>query len=489
MKKEEQKTKKKKEILEDVIVQNVPSDKAKRWIKQPINMTLLRGDVSRHALYSIVNTIEALQSRIDEYLSRPKQERLIQPSLFADDEVLPVIRIPLKEMGITPQHYDKFEKAIPLFSQNVYEVPEVRNGIPGTSYAPLFSNIWIPHHGPDGKGKSASYVEVTINPSISKYIFYMTRYHRYLKDVVMQCSGRYTARIYMLINANKFTPDKCWTVGYVELRRMLGVDVVEDPNKKPPTWVTAKYPRYQNFKQRVLQDSKNEIDAQAAEGKVDCTFTFTEIYPPGQRRGDPKSIRFNISITELGRRDAREQQESRLAYGVGELLSEYFGFSSVEVLRMTRRMVDIDADLLVAEVKRIKEYIGSHPDIQNRKAYATAVLQEFINQHIQDAEVVTDSQQTGSQENPIPENTLENENLRLGWQAFCAAIRDRVGDERFTCWFAPLQPVSLEDCKLTVSAPSTFVIEYIEENFLEEMSACLKNSFSPDILLSYTVRN
>ena len=73
------------------------------------------------------------------------------------------------------------------------------------------------------------------------------------------------------------------------------------------------------------------------------------------------------------------------------------------------------------------------------------------------------------------------------WDVCLQNIRDRLPEQAFRTWFQPLRFVSLLNGKLTLCAPNKYVIEYIEDHYLEALQQALHTVFGEDIELLYTI--
>lgn len=80
-----------------------------------------------------------------------------------------------------------------------------------------------------------------------------------------------------------------------------------------------------------------------------------------------------------------------------------------------------------------------------------------------------------------------NSELKEKWNACLGFIRDNVEPAVYSTWFTILEPLSLENNTLLIQAPSNFVIEYIEGNYLSEFQSAICKNFGSDIKVSYNI--
>ena len=140
---------------------------------------------------------------------------------------------------------------------------------------------------PTGERRQNIYLHMT--QSTAKDLFKLIPYHQYLKDAIYLFSSNYAGRIYLLINANKDLGT--WRIGYEALRKIL---LTAWDKEKGAT--VDKYPDFNDFKKRVLEPARREIEE--AKERIDCTFDYEIEYPEGKKRGRPEAIIFHIHLTD-----------------------------------------------------------------------------------------------------------------------------------------------------------------------------------------------
>lgn len=73
------------------------------------------------------------------------------------------------------------------------------------------------------------------------------------------------------------------------------------------------------------------------------------------------------------------------------------------------------------------------------------------------------------------------------WQECAQILRDNLTASVYNTWFAPLEVVSYEDDVLVLRVKSQFVMEYIEENYLDLLGKAIVRVFGPNTRLEYRV--
>lgn len=79
----------------------------------------------------------------------------------------------------------------------------------------------------------------------------------------------------------------------------------------------------------------------------------------------------------------------------------------------------------------------------------------------------------------------DNSQLEAVWKSCLAKLRASLKKDDYNTWFTPLSPVSFDGTTLTIQSPSDFVSNYIEENFIKELSEALFSVIGPHAQLVY----
>lgn len=74
------------------------------------------------------------------------------------------------------------------------------------------------------------------------------------------------------------------------------------------------------------------------------------------------------------------------------------------------------------------------------------------------------------------------------WNSCLKIFEDILEPQQFSTWFKPVIPVSMQGASITVSVPSEFFREYLEEYFFDVISKVLKRVIGADARLNYMVR-
>lgn len=106
--------------------------------------------------------------------------------------------------------------------------------------------------------KGSGTVELEFSPKLKPYMLGLKEFYTtYKLQNVLELKSKYSIRIYEIMKSNEFK--KTFTIELDELRKILKAD-------------TGSYSVYQNFKNRVLESSKKELNL-----RTDIKFDYEEI--------------------------------------------------------------------------------------------------------------------------------------------------------------------------------------------------------------------
>ena len=73
------------------------------------------------------------------------------------------------------------------------------------------------------------------------------------------------------------------------------------------------------------------------------------------------------------------------------------------------------------------------------------------------------------------------------WAECQQILRDNLSQSAYQTWFAPVLALQYENDVLVLQVKSQFVVEYIEENYLDLLSRVLRKVFGPQVQLEYRI--
>ena len=81
---------------------------------------------------------------------------------------------------------------------------------------------------------------------------------------------------------------------------------------------------------------------------------------------------------------------------------------------------------------------------------------------------------------------MQNE-FNILWAECQQILRDNLSQSAYQTWFAPINAVQWQDDVLVLQVKSQFIVEYIEENYLDILSRVLRKVFGNKVQLEYRV--
>lgn len=73
------------------------------------------------------------------------------------------------------------------------------------------------------------------------------------------------------------------------------------------------------------------------------------------------------------------------------------------------------------------------------------------------------------------------------WNNCLKIIKDNVSLQSYKTWFAPIQPITLEENILTIQVPSQFFYEWLEEHYVTLLRKTIKRELGKDARLEYRI--
>lgn len=89
-------------------------------------------------------------------------------------------------------------------------------------------------------------------------------------------------------------------------------------------------------------------------------------------------------------------------------------------------------------------------------------------------------------DNPHSNGKQNNGAVRI-WTACLNVLREKLNDQEFKTWFAPITPLDLTDNELTIEVPSQFFYEWIEENYSGQLKQVLRDILGSEGKLMYSI--
>lgn len=277
------------------------------YVKNPISLIDLLGPLSLAQQRIVMEILTKVQPHIKRYLDHleerkeNEQYQLFSDSDFEDNKIS--FEMPLSEVCHQASEYKELSSAAMMMSSIMAPaVKEDKHGNLVQSVRPLMT-CWLPVAGKSQR--RVGYMTVEIERSVADATFNMQRgFAEHIKRIVYMCKCSRTPVLYEYLT-KKFMKDDTCEVSYEELRKLLGArtEVLEDTNtvdkegeKIYNKVVTEKYTQYKDFKRRILEPVKKELDEfwYTRQG-TDFTINYEPVYSP-YGKGRPKAIRFMMVV-------------------------------------------------------------------------------------------------------------------------------------------------------------------------------------------------
>lgn len=79
------------------------------------------------------------------------------------------------------------------------------------------------------------------------------------------------------------------------------------------------------------------------------------------------------------------------------------------------------------------------------------------------------------------------ENLNILWSECQQILRDNLSPSAYQTWFAPVEAIQWDNNVLVLQVRSQFIVDYIEENYLNLLSRVLRKVFGAKVQLEYRI--
>ena len=79
------------------------------------------------------------------------------------------------------------------------------------------------------------------------------------------------------------------------------------------------------------------------------------------------------------------------------------------------------------------------------------------------------------------------ENINILWAECQQILKDNLSQSAYQTWFASIEPIQWENNMLVLQARSQFIVDYIEDNYLDLLSRVLRKVFGAQVQLEYRI--
>lgn len=474
------------------------------FVKQPYLYAMVGADFTLVQRSIMIEIIHTLQDQFNAYLrGRSRPDGQLTLDLFTEEEKTNRIKtfiIEASAIGVKPDAYEELEQACKNLLRMQMYVPMIdpKSGDLVHRIANLFSSMVIPtkenpnYKYRNEKRRRKSYIQVNMETDTLKQICDLNNGRGYLDHVyrIARISRRKrTPSIYIYLS--RWAKDfPCKSVNFIDLKKYLGVvvpTVEKDKNTGRKVEVEKdSYPKFSLFCKFVMDPIKEDLDRLARENKVDFSFDYEPVYKGRARRGDPEEIKFTIHLSGLGEELKRRRKQRNLPTDVWNLLRAELGLTETDIKGLSDMLPDNLASDFRKEVAGIGDKLKKYRP-KNERAYAVTVLKNFIMQRIPLAEEAG-TDETGEQPKS-PDKPLHSAAEMERWNDFQVALCSHVSAIDYNTWLQCMDYVSFDGTNLTVSVPTSFVKDFIEEHYLESVGKAIASVYGDGVGLLYSIGN
>ena len=79
------------------------------------------------------------------------------------------------------------------------------------------------------------------------------------------------------------------------------------------------------------------------------------------------------------------------------------------------------------------------------------------------------------------------ENINILWAECQQILKDNLSQSAYQTWFASIEPIQWENNMLVLQVRSQFIVDYIEDNYLDILSRVLRRVFGAQVQLEYRI--
>lgn len=494
---------------------NVAADA--NYLIQPLELTMMKGELSPLEVNIIVEVIDHLQDR----LVRQRDELMSGKQLTLFDFNEEVIQIPLDRFGVLPCDYWRLDEAAKRLSNfKVFHrfKDELGNWVDG--YSTVFPDAGISKTSLKADGtaykykhgaRTVGYMRISVNKTVApRFLNINKEYTRFLKNATRGRRCMYTPRMVMFIS--NYRERGYWNIEYDEFRRLIGllyqeemtiVDAETGKSKKRMVECEKKgYAKFSDVKRRIIEPAREEMKEMCEKRIMDCYFEYEPIYPGGKSKGVPDSIIFHIHKGPLGLEYDAARKERSKSKELGKYLSTTFGMASHSVRTLVAQVTDANRDAFMHKAQEVAAYIQKQGNISSPSGYAYTALVEYLNET---APVRDKSQTPATSEHdktnyntPNAENVCnlspneEPKEINGRWDGALGEMQLNIQPKDMEYILRDLQYVSFEADVLTLSTPpgNKFFEQWITQqwNYREQYLAAVRSHFGENVRIVYEMR-
>ena len=473
------------------------------WIRTPFVFTMFGSNFSLLQQSVMIKVSEHLQKYVDLYFAEKRNllDSDVKP-LFTASQIkigLPKIIIKFSELPVLKSNYSIFyksgEKGSMTPSDMVDEILHTsaclrvsenkirRINVFSSVDSPLqpYEMKWVNADGVQMSSPvSCGQLEIDLNPNMVAWVFDMSKgYVNHLKQIAQDAKKRATPRIYLFLMRYYNLGKRSVDVPFDELKEYLGYLEKGDAGEI----LSVIYPYFKDFKRRVLDAAKNDLERLSLLNKTEITFDYEPLYRNGVKTGNPEQIRLKICTTKFGAARLQHLNRVQSEQKITEKITNIFPNIDAQTLGSIISYIPY-SDLSAFSVYVDKELLSvvTRHSPSDVPSYAVTVIKNWVK-----ARLVSGNKKPTQKELPLSSDKPMNPIKQ--WALCQKKMCDFVGDEIARRTFAELIFESYDEKTRKLLLQTTkAAFDEIEDRYVEKFKECLTKCFGSLPLVKYRVK-
>lgn len=431
----------------------------------PFNAQLVLGAVEAKILVKIISK---LQEPIRFAIERKDP---LQLPLFNDPEDNEYIQMDfeLSEFGVDPTNYRNLRAALVkmqsyyVWQDTVYYNKLVEKEIEAIETMPLIAKVLMPK-------KYERYFSIKISKDVAQQLIKIPKegYTKYILEISMRSSSKYASLIYQFLG---------------EWRDMDGTSITIE-NLKKKLGLSGKYKKWTDFNTKVIRPAYEELYENA-----DIWFE----YEPIKKDGEYYKINFKIVRGYL--KVLKNPDDLRLVEEDNDIIFTLdisnFTQKEKQCYEALKYKLLINDDNIIGQIisEKVNDFFAwwdvnskKLDKIDNPAGSLLYYLKMTLKFGWTPQKWIIESTQLRQ------EKATLNPDYSEKWQRICDMLVLKLGRSVVDTWFNSLYILDIKDKIITLRAPSKFVYEYIESNYIDDLGDVLRDVFKDEgIILNYNL--
>lgn len=461
------------------------------YVRQPRSLTSLqyRMDIIQlRAFACLMEKMEPLVLELLNVYNKNNYEKklslfdLPQAKQHIDRDGEFCFTIPMESLGVSPGFYKRAKASLENLVGITVKVPYVdEKGEEREKTVAAFSI---------DTRKDYRYVKDfkigMVRSVLDKMVDIRLGYNDHLKRIAFVTSNVNTVRLYVLTLSNTIRGKRSsFDISLDDFREFFQL-YTEKKGKREP-----KYKRFADLEKRVIAPATEELKRLADSGNSDFWIKIDRV-GVGEA-GNPKMFHISAYYTELAGNEQKAKERRKEDAEIETYLKTNLRQTPSNIRKIKFRILPELRAGFINETRRIYDVLQKRNDIENPCSFAWVLLNNWLDEHEPKAEEIKKEPKqlemfTMEHEDEPAQNRPEisTEDAEK-WDTFISKMKEKVGNVIFDTWFSYIGFVSFVDNILTVSVPTKYITEYIEDQCSEAFSTAMREVFGETTQLNYKI--